>query len=277
MPVDHYENFPVASLLLPARLRRPIEAIYHFARAADDVADEGSLTACERQQQLGIYFNALERIEAGQDCAPAFANLAATVREWQLPVPLLRDLLLAFAQDIVKTRYADFAELHDYCRRSANPVGRLLLHLAGRTDDDACRCSDAVCTGLQLANFWQDVALDWDKGRVYLPQSDLVRFGVCEDDIRDARCPPAWQALMEFQVARADALLREGIPLVRVLPGRLGWEIRLTILGGLRILEKIRAHSGDVFRHRPTLRPADWLTLSLRAPFIARASHPALP
>ena len=274
MPVDHYENFPVASLLLPARLRRPIEAIYRFARAADDVADEGELPATERRAGLELYYAALTAIEGG--VAPAapqygdFAELAAVVREWQLPVALLRDLLDAFAQDIVKKRYADQAELLDYCRRSANPVGRLLLHLAGCSTGEDLRRSDAICSGLQLANFWQDVAIDWQKGRVYLPQDDLARFGIDEAQIGEGRWSPAWAALMDFEIDRAEGLLRAGAPLVHSLPGRIGWEIRLTVQGGLRILEKTRRVRGDVFRRRPTLGAADWAVMALRAPFTGR-------
>lgn len=276
MPVDHYENFPVASLLLPARLRRPIEAIYRFARAADDVADEGQLPADERRRQLGAYYAALDGIAAGERPAPEFAELAAVAAEWQLPLQLLRDLLDAFSQDIDKARYADFAEVLDYCRRSANPVGRLLLHLAGCTGDAELRRSDAICTGLQLANFWQDIAIDWQKDRVYLPQTDLARFGIAEAQIAAARWSPAWAALLDFEIDRTEQLLRYGAPLVHALPGRLGWEIRLTVQGGLRILEKTRRVRGDVFRRRPKLGVADWLRMALRAPFTG-AGATALP
>lgn len=267
MPVDHYENFPVASLLLPARLRRPIEAIYRFARAADDVADEGQLPASERRRQLGAYYAALDSIAAGVRPEPEFAELAAVAAEWQLPLQLLRDLLDAFSQDIDKARYADFAEVLDYCRRSANPVGRLLLHLAGCTGENELRRSDAICTGLQLANFWQDIAIDWQKDRVYLPQTDLARFGIDEAQIAEGRWSPAWAALLDFEIDRTEQLLRYGAPLVHALPGRLGWEIRLTVQGGLRILEKTRRVRGDVFRRRPKLGGSDWLRMALRAPF----------
>ena len=276
MPVDHYENFPVASLLLPARLRRPIEAIYRFARAADDIADEGTLSASERRRQLGAYYAALDSIAAGERPAPEFAELAAIAGEWQLPPQLLRDLLDAFAQDIDKARYADFAEVLDYCRRSANPVGRLLLHLAGCSGEAELRRSDAICTGLQLANFWQDIAIDWQKDRVYLPQTDLARFGIDEAQIAEARWSPAWAALLDFEIDRTEKLLRAGAPLVHSLPGRLGWEIRLTVQGGLRILEKTRRVRGDVFRRRPKLGVSDWLRMGLRAPFTG-AGATALP
>ena len=269
MSVDHYENFPVASLLLPARLRRPIETIYRFARAADDIADEGEASDAERLAGLAVYRAELDRIEAGQPPkSPEFAELAAIVAAWRLPVQLLRDLLDAFAQDVTKKRYADHAELLDYCRRSANPVGRLLLHLFGRTEAIHLERSDAVCTALQLVNFWQDVALDWQKGRVYLPQAELRRFGIDEAQIAAGRWDEAWAALIDAQLGQGRRLLEDGAPLVHALPGRLGWEIRLTIQGGLRIAERIAAVRGDVFRQRPTLGAGDWLRMGSRALFM---------
>ncbi|MCL2524658.1 MAG: squalene synthase HpnC [Betaproteobacteria bacterium] len=266
MPVEHYENFPVASLLLPARLRQPIEAIYRFARGADDIADEGDATPAERLAGLAAYRAELERIARGEPAAtPPFQELAETIRERALPLQPFHDLLDAFAQDVVKKRYADYAELLAYCRRSANPVGRLVLHLFGRNEAEHLAQSDCICTALQLINFWQDIAIDWQKGRVYLPQSDLAQFAVSEADIAAGRCTPAWTALLIFQIDRAEALMRRGLPLVHALPGRLGWEIRLTAQGGLRILERLRAARGDVFRHRPTLGPWDWLVVAGRS------------
>ncbi|NJD25563.1 MAG: squalene synthase HpnC [Betaproteobacteria bacterium] len=263
MPVDHYENFPVASLLVPAAMRRPIELIYHFARSADDIADEGDATPDQRLAGLAAYRSELDRISAGMPPQmPLFAELADVIAQRGLPLQLFRDLLDAFAQDVVKTRYADYAELLDYCRRSANPVGRLVLHLAGRTSPLQLERSDRICTALQLINFWQDVAVDCQKGRVYLPQEDLLRFRIGEDDIAAARWSANWAALMDFQVERAEALMRAGASLVHDLPGRLGWEIRLTVQGGLRILERLRRVRGDVFRHRPVLGPWDWAVLA---------------
>ena len=266
MPVDHYENFPVASLLLPRRLRRPIEAIYRFARSADDIADEGEAPAATRLQRLAEYGAELERIERGE--APLgedFRTLATIIEEWRLPVQLLRDLLEAFAQDVVKKRYADYPELLDYCRRSANPVGRLLLHLVGRVSTEHLHRSDCICSALQLINFWQDIALDWQKERVYLPQADLERFQIAETEIAAGRWTEAWARLLDCQLARTQRLMSEGAPLVHQLPGRMGWEIRLTVQGGLRILERIRQVRGDVFRHRPTLGGGDWLRIGKRA------------
>ena len=262
MPVDHYENFPVASLLVPSKLRRPIEVIYRFARSADDIADEGEATDEERLAGLAAYEEELDRIAAGQPPqTPLFVDLAGIIKQHALPIQHFRDLLDAFAQDVLKKRYADYPELLDYCRRSANPVGRLVLHLFGRTEADHLEQSDCICTALQLINFWQDVAIDWQKDRVYIPQTDLPRFRVSEADIGANRWSANWAALMDFQIDRAEALMRRGLPLVHALPGRLGWEIRLTVQGGLRILECLRKVRGDVFHRRPKLGKRDWAVL----------------
>jgi squalene synthase HpnC len=269
MPVEHYENFPVASFLLPGRMRRPIEAVYRFARGADDIADEGDASEEERLRGLADHAAELNRIARGEiPESAAFAELADVVAEWKLPLRLFHDLLDAFAQDVVKKRYADYPELLDYCRRSANPVGRLVLHVFGRAGEENLRRSDAICSALQLINFWQDIALDWRKGRVYLPQDELARFGVDERTIADGRRTPEWSALVDFQVERSRRLMLAGAPLALELPGRLGWEIRLTVQGGLRILERIRASRGDVFRRRPLLGPMDWLRMARRALFM---------
>lgn len=266
MPVDHYENFPVASILLPKRLRRPVEAIYRFARSADDIADEGDASDEARLQGLADYHAELKRIANKQTpLTLAFQELATIVTEWRLPLVLFHDLLDAFAQDVVKKRYADYPELLDYCRRSANPVGRLLLHLVDRASAENLQRSDCICTALQLINFWQDIAIDWQKDRVYLPQSELTRFAVAETQIAEQRCDAPWIALLDEQIDHAQALMHEGAPLVHALPGRMGWEIRCTVQGGLRILEKIRSVRGDVFRRRPVLGPSDWLRMAGRA------------
>jgi phytoene synthase len=266
VPVGHYENFPVASLLLPKSLREPIEVIYRFARSADDIADEGSDPADVRLARLNVYRKELERLAAGaQPEAALFADVARIVREHALPVGLFQDLLDAFSQDVTQKRYRDFAALADYCRRSANPVGRLLLHLFKRTSERDLQGSDAVCTALQLINFWQDVAVDYVMGRIYLPQDEMARHGVDERHIAEQRCDGAWASLMRFQVARAREMILRGAPLARSLPGRIGLEIRTTIQGGLRILQKIERVDYDVFRRRPVLAPSDWPLLLLRA------------
>ena len=269
MPVDHYENFPVASWLLPARLRPPIEAIYAFARGADDIADEGELSDAARLAGLARYGDALDRIEAGQAPTEApFARLAWAVHEYELPIPLLRDLIDAFSQDVTKRRYATYAELLDYSRRSANPIGRLVLHCFEKTRTGVAfsrEHSDAICSALQFINFWQDVAVDWRKDRMYLPREDLDRFGVTEEQIAQQRVDENWKALMAFECSRSRELLMAGRPLGRALPGRLGLEIRATVHGGARILDKIESVAGDVFRHRPVLGKGDWAGILARA------------
>ena len=260
MPVDHYENFPVASLLLPKALRNPVEIIYRFARSADDFADEGSDPDDVRLARLDAY-----RRELAAPQSPLFHDIARIVREHALPVGLFEDLLGAFAQDVKKKRYADFPDLLDYCRRSANPVGRLLLHLFKRTSETDLVRSDSVCTALQLINFWQDVEVDFAKGRIYLPQDEMARHGVSERHIAEQRCDAAWRSLLGFQVERSREMILRGQPLARSLPGRIGLEIRATIQGGLRILEKIERANYDVFRRRPVLRALDWPLLLARA------------
>jgi len=264
--VGHYENFPVASLLLPSRLRDPVRVIYRFARSADDFADEGVLPADERLARLRGYRDALATIAAGGTPSdPVLRDLARVVAEHGLPLEPFRDLLDAFAQDVTRQRYADFAELLDYCRRSANPIGRLLLELFGRASEENVRASDAICSGLQLTNFWQDVAIDYANRRVYLPEDEMRRFGVGEAHIAQARCDDAWRALIAFQIERTRAMLLAGAPLGRRLPGRIGLEIRLTVQGGLRILDKLAAAGADMFRRRPQLRWFDWPLLLGRA------------
>jgi squalene synthase HpnC len=263
LPVDHYENFPVASWLVPARLRPPIEAIYGFARGADDIADEGDLPDSERLAGLDTYVRALDAIEAHRNPGPAFSRIEDAIGEWDLPIPLLRDLIDAFRQDVVKKRYATFVELMDYSRRSANPVGRLVLHVFGvgtlfHEKRDLTPLSDSICSALQVINFWQDVGIDWQKGRVYIPGEDLERFGVTEEDIAAGKVTHAWRELMRFECARAHTMLLAGAPLGNRLPGRLGLEIRATVAGGATILDKIDAAGGDVFRHRPRLTKLDW-------------------
>ncbi|PHV10265.1 squalene synthase HpnC [Chitinimonas sp. BJB300] len=265
--INHYENFPVASLLLPATMRRPIAIVYRFARTADDFADEGERTAAERLALLEDYRQALRRIENNEDPGlPLFRDLLdEVIRPHQVPIQLFHDLLDAFSQDVIKTRFADFGEVMQYARRSANPVGRIVLHVAGQASSRNLAWSDGICAALQLINFWQDVAIDWKKDRVYLPQDELARFGVDEAQIAAAHVDDKWRALMAFQVDRTRRMLRAGSPLGVALPGRLGLEIRLTVLGGDAILKKIIACDYDIFRQRPALRGRDWPMLLLRA------------
>ena len=266
MAVDHYENFPVASVLLPASLREPVAAIYGFARSADDFADEGDISPQQRSALLAGYQAELDAIERGTATRhPVFLRLRPVIARYDLPLQLFRDLLDAFTQDVSKDRYGDFTELMDYCRRSADPVGRLLLQLFGHATDENLARSDAVCSALQLINHWQDVAIDaakGAKGRIYLPQDDMVRFGVDDGDIlRHSPGTPvstSFRALLRFQVERARALMLRGAPLGWDLPGRIGLEIRAIVAGGLRILDKIEGAGYDVFNRRPVLQAADW-------------------
>lgn len=278
-PVTHYENFPVASWLCPPRLRPPIAALYHFARTADDLADEGDATPPERLAALAAYRADLMALgtegEAPMLARTAwplvFAGLAPQVRAHQLPLALMDDLLSAFAQDVRKTEsgttYADRAELLDYCRRSANPVGRLLLHLYGVDDAESLARSDAICTALQLINFWQDFSVDLPRGRHYLTDADCTAHGVRREDLRaePAALTPAVRALLAEQSAWARALMQSGAPLVHRLPGRIGWELRLVVQGGLRILDKVDAQQGASLYRRPTVGKADAPLLLWRA------------
>ncbi len=262
MTVNHYENFPVASILLPRRIRRAVEVIYSFARQADDIADEGDIPDTERLEQLDKFHAELRRIEQGKKTqSPLFEALGDVVKKYQLPVQLLHDLLDAFSQDVVKKRYANFDELQDYCSRSANPVGRLLLNLYGAATEKNLQYSDQICTSLQLINFWQDVQKDDAMARIYLPQDDMARFGVSEAQIAAGRVDDAWLALMKFQLDRARAMMKSGAPLGSILDGRIGLEMRLIIAGGNRILNKIENVDYDIFTKRPVLRPHDWLIM----------------
>lgn len=266
MTVDHYENFPVASWLLPPRFRRPVALIYRFAREADDFADEGNLPAEARLAQLEAFRREIGRIEKGEPpTIPWFAELARIIREHRLPLDHFRDLLSAFAQDVTKNRYADFQQVLNYCRRSANPVGRLLLVLYGGATAQNLAYSDAICSSLQLINFLQDVAVDYRKGRIYLPQDEMARFTVSEPQIAAGEASENWRAFIAFQIDRTRELLHSGAPLGRALKGRVGMEMRMIIAGGDRILTKIAQVGGDVFRRRPMLHTFDWSLMLLRA------------
>lgn len=275
MSIEHYENFPVASWLCPPALRPAIMAIYGFARTADDLADEGDAGAAQRLRDLADYRADLRAVAAGRAPSPrwaarVFAPLARAIAEHRLPLPLLEDLLDAFEQDLVKTDYATRAELLDYCRRSANPVGRLLLHLYGIDDADALRQSDAICSALQLINFWQDFTVDGPRGRIYAPLEDRRRHGVEGQDLLSLRDSPAARALIAELCAWARALMADGAPLVHRIPGRAGWELRLVVQGGLRILDRLQAMRFAALLRRPTVGAADaplllWRALTMNA------------
>lgn len=276
MPVEHYENFPVASILLPKRLVPAVEAIYAFARTADDIADEGDATPAERLAALGAYETALASIGRGEkQTDPLFDRLAATIVQFALPLQPFHDLLSAFKQDVGTKDYATFPALLDYCRRSANPVGLLMLSLYGAATPANMAQSDAICSSLQLINFLQDVAIDREKQRIYIPLDDMARFGVDAAQLDRAELDARFAALMFFEVDRARALMLSGAPLALRLPGRIGWELRMVVQGGLRILERIERAGFDVFRHRPKLGKLDWLVIMWRALTMRAKNRPA--
>lgn len=255
----------MASWLCPPRLREPVAAIYWFARTADDIADEGSAPAAERLDALAHYRECLRFCKSGAGSTrwhEVFTPLAAAIRAHALPLQPLEDLLSAFEQDVVKTRdqagYEDRAELLDYCRCSANPIGRLLLHLYRVDDGESVRRSDQVCTALQLINFWQDLGRDLARGRRYLPDADCREHGV---DPRDPAAAPAAarRALLASEGEWARGLMLAGSTIVHRVPGRAGWELRAVVQGGLRILDKIQALGHDTLHARPTLAAFDAL------------------
>ena len=263
--IDHYENFPVASWLCPKHLRAPIIAIYQFARAADDIADEGSATADERLSDLAAFRTDLNACSQGLPISnrwpSIFIPLSQMIVKFNLPVGLLADLLDAFEQDVAKSRdgagYADQAELVDYCRRSANPVGRLVLHLYGVTDSVSLTQSDHICTALQLINFWQDLSTDIPRGRFYLTQADCQTHGVTQADLMALKQTPSATALIARNVRIARTTMQAGSRLVKRVPGRAGWELRGVVQGGLRILDKIEAMGFATLNARPKLSAWD--------------------
>ncbi len=262
----HYENFPVASALLPMRLRKPIGMIYSFARQADDFADEGDLTPDQRLALLDGFRQELDRIrDKTPPATEFFVSLQATIEEHHLPLVPFYDLLDAFSQDVTKSRYADFGEVIDYCRRSANPIGRLLLHLYGKATPRNIGMSDAICSSLQIINFLQDVAIDYKKDRIYFPQDEMRKYRIEESQIATANTSGTWGLFMEFEINRARKLLQSGAPLGLVLPGRIGLEMRTIIAGGERILQKLHKSRGDMFNQRPVLKPWDWAYMLYRA------------
>jgi len=269
----HYENFPVASIILPRRLRKPIRAIYAFARAADDIADEGDATAEQRLTDLQCFRSNLHALERGEAVdEPIFVALGAAIRDHKLDYKPFHDLLDAFSQDCTKTRYGHFGEVMDYCRKSANPIGRLLLMLYGDRDEKHQAWSDGICAALQLINFLQDVAVDYQKGRIYLPQDEMAKFGIGERQIAEGRVDALWQQFMKTQIERARRMLAAGAPLGLALKGRIGIEMRLIILGGERILQKLHESRGDMFNQRPVLGLADWLYMLRGALWPKRSS-----
>ena len=267
--VSHYENFPVATVLCPPHLRPAIAAIYWFARTADDIADEGDAAPQTRLDDLAAYRADLMATASGRApsvrWAGVFGQLGPMIRQFDLPVDLLADLLSAFEQDVVKQRYASQAELLDYCRRSANPVGRLLLHLYGVKDAASLLESDCICTALQLINFWQDLGVDIPRGRIYLPADSWALHGVDEAQLLRLDSNPNTISLIATHARESCAMMLEGSQLVKKVPGRGGWELRLVVQGGLRILDKIEALGFDTLRRRPKLNAWDVAVMGWRA------------
>jgi squalene synthase HpnC len=272
---NHYENFPVASLLCPPAQRPAIAAIYAFARTADDLADEGQAPAADRLADLAAYANDLHAVAAGNAPSPrwrpVFEALADVIHRNALPLPLLTDLLSAFRQDVFKHSYADRAELLDYCRRSANPIGRMLLHLYRIDGLDALRWSDAICSALQLTNFWQDLSVDRRRGRLYVPLSECSRRAVAPASLLAGEGGPEARALVADMVAWARSMMLQGAPLVHRIGGRAGWELRFAVQGGLRILDRIEQRGFEALHQRPALDWRDapvlsWRALTMRSP-----------
>jgi hydroxysqualene synthase len=277
----HYENFPTASYLVPPDKRDALAAIYAFARYADDVADEPGVE--NRLEKLADWRAELNASYEGSISHPVFLALHDSAERFRLSRENFENLLRAFASDVVVNRHRDFTSLLAYCTRSANPVGRLVLELFGYHDPHLFELSDHICTALQLANFWQDVAVDFSRDRIYLPQEDMQRFNYTLDDLRAQRCDRRWQDLMALEIARTRELFERGRCLPEEVQPKLCTQLRLTWLGGTEILSRIEAASGDVFRHRPSLRKWDFLRLYLRArraplaPSVAHASTVTIP
>jgi squalene synthase HpnC len=281
---SHYENFPVASILVPKAQRPHIAAVYAFARAADDFADEGERTVDERHRLLDSWLCRLrEAASTGQSSrAPdagepphtqaIFIAVGATMRAHALPLPLFEDLLSAFRQDTVTTQYESWDNVLDYCRRSANPVGRLVLRIFGYADAQRDAWSDSICTALQLTNFWQDVKRDFDRGRIYMPREELRAHGASPDALAAGRIDEAWTLALGSAARRTRALFELGLPLCDDVAGRLKYELRATWLGGTRVLARLEAARYDVVKQRPTLGAADgpWLAWRMARWALAR-------
>lgn len=262
---QHYENFPVGSFFIPKRYRRPIHLIYAFSRVADDIADEGNMLPETRIASLDAWERSLERALNGETEDDFFAELAAVVREFELSPQLLKDLLIAFRKDSSNPRYGTFDELLEYCRYSANPIGRLLLQIFKCSNETTEKYSDSICTALQLANFWQDISVDTGKDRFYIPRSELTTFGLSESDVTSSTGQDAFRDMMKHLVERTETLLIEGKPLLDVTPKDLRFEMRLIWYGGLTILRKIKAVNYDTRSYRPALSLADKTAIFFKA------------
>jgi len=268
---SHYENFPVVTWLLPRKLHQHFYNVYAYCRWADDLGDE--VGDCKRSLELlGWWRRELQGCYAGETRHPVFVALQQTISEFTIPRQPFDDLISAFEQDQSVREYETFAQLRDYCRRSADPVGRIVLHLCRRFNEENAALSDLICTGLQLTNFWQDVARDFDIGRVYLPEEDRLRFGYTRSDLEARVTNDAFVELMEFEVNRARRFLLEGLPLADRMPGRLRIDIELFARGGLLVLDRIAAIGYRVWERRPVLGKRHFLRLLFTA--LARSVWP---
>ncbi|HOV98726.1 MAG: squalene synthase HpnC [Bacteroidetes bacterium] len=265
---QHYENFPVASVLLPSRLRKPIAAIYAFARTADDYADEEDKPKKVRLAKLDEWEQNLIACYNGQAEHPIFIALSDTVSRFTIPLLLFQKLLHAFRTDVVKNRYNTWEELLEYCDNSANPIGRLLLHLFGYKDDDCQRSSDAICTALQLTNFWQDLSIDIARNRLYIPRLEIERFHCSEDSILQMEFTPAFRQLMEHIVEHTQNIFDEGKPLLHRVRYPLSLELKLTWLAGTEILALIREQKFNTFQKRPVIHKSTFVSILFRSFFI---------
>ena len=274
MASRHYENFPTASYLVPRAKRDALAAVYAFARYADDVADEPGVE--NRLEKLAAWRSRLEASYVGKTDHPVFLALHDSAERFQLSRQNFENLLRAFESDVVVNRHSNFASLRAYCTCSANPVGRLVLELFGYHDQHLFELSDNICTALQLTNFWQDVAIDFSRDRVYLPQEDMARFHYTLDDLRAGRSDARWQELLAFEIARTRELFELGRSLPEEVHPKLRTQLRLTWLGGTEILSKIEGVSYDIFRRRPSLSKWNFLRLywrARRAPLSASVVH----
>lgn len=261
----HYENFPVGSFLLPREFRRPIRLVYAFARVADDLADEGEQSEQSRLKNLDLWEGELKRALTGEKGSDFFRELAGVIARYSIPPLLFSELIEAFRMDARGTTYDTFEAVKFYCRHSANPVGRILLHLFDSATEELCSYSDAICTALQLTNFWQDLSVDIKRNRVYIPLEDFERFDLTLEDLRCGAGTGRIRPLLKFQVERTNQFFLDGMPLLRWVDKRFAFELRLTVYGGLRILKKVAAQNYDTLHQRPTLSNYDRALLFARS------------
>ncbi len=261
----HYENFPVGSFLIPKHYREPVHLVYTFARVADDFADEGTMSAAERMDKLNEWQHHLHNAVNGASNVELFVNLSTVMRNFQIPIQLFDDLLIAFKRDASNSEYQNFNEVLEYCRFSANPIGRILLHIFECSTDETNRLSDAICTALQLANFWQDISVDTSRNRIYIPKSDFVAFNLHSVELQSTANATAFRELMKTQVERTRTLFETGKPLFLLVNKQFRFELKMIWHGGMRILEKIESLNFETRNKRPTLNLFDKLLIVARS------------